>query len=110
MRRRIVRPTVVLPQPDSPTRPSVLPGCRSKLTPSTAFTCPTVFCNSPRRIGKYVRRSRTFSNSPFCDVEPGAAEPLAGELEVLDSIDWLTWPPPGRLGADAKGGRSSRAL
>ena len=47
IRRRIVRPTVVLPQPDSPTRPSVLPGATSKLTPSTAFTWPTVRENSP---------------------------------------------------------------
>ena len=33
------RPTVDLPQPDSPTSPSVSPGVMSKLTPSTARTC-----------------------------------------------------------------------
>ena len=38
MRRRSRRPTVVLPQPDSPTRPSVSPRRISKLTPSTAWT------------------------------------------------------------------------
>ncbi len=32
---------VVLPQPDSPTRPSVSPSRMSKLTPSTACTVPT---------------------------------------------------------------------
>jgi len=32
---------MVLPQPDSPTIPSVSPGARSKLTPSTARTAPT---------------------------------------------------------------------
>ena len=30
----------VLPQPDSPTRPRVSPGARSKLTPPTALTRP----------------------------------------------------------------------
>ena len=36
--RRISRPTVVLPQPDSPTSPSVSPGWIEKLTSSTART------------------------------------------------------------------------
>jgi hypothetical protein len=34
--RRIERPSVVLPQPDSPTRLKISPGWTSKLTPSTA--------------------------------------------------------------------------
>jgi hypothetical protein len=38
IRRRMQRPVVLLPQPDSPTTPSVSPGARSKLTPSTACT------------------------------------------------------------------------
>jgi len=38
MRRRMSRPTVVLPQPDSPTSPRVSPRRMSKLTPSTACT------------------------------------------------------------------------
>src|SRR6266542_470085 len=37
-RRRIARPSVDLPQPDSPTRPSVLPDSILIVTPSTAFT------------------------------------------------------------------------
>ncbi|OLT31122.1 hypothetical protein BJF79_08990 [Actinomadura sp. CNU-125] len=37
--RSSARPMVLLPDPDSPTRPSVSPGRRSKLTASTAFTC-----------------------------------------------------------------------
>jgi hypothetical protein len=36
--RRMQRPVVDLPQPDSPTRPRVSPGAMSKLTPSTACT------------------------------------------------------------------------
>ena len=38
IRRRMQRPVVLLPQPDSPTRPSVSPATRSKLTPLTACT------------------------------------------------------------------------
>ena len=38
MSRSSSRPTVVLPQPDSPTRPSVSPRRIVKLTPSTAWT------------------------------------------------------------------------
>src|SRR5262249_42619182 len=53
---------VVLPQPDSPTRPRVSPALIVKLTPSTALTQP---CWRPRReppTGKYFLRSRTSSN------------------------------------------------
>ena len=50
--RSMVRPTVVFPQPDSPTRPRVLPAPTEKLTPSTAFTNPTVREKTPARMGK----------------------------------------------------------
>jgi hypothetical protein len=39
-RRTIERPVIVLPQPDSPTSPSVSPARSEKLTPSTARTMP----------------------------------------------------------------------
>ena len=39
--RRSVRPSVDLPQPDSPTRPKISPGVTSKSTSSTAYTSPT---------------------------------------------------------------------
>ena len=38
MRRRMARPSVVLPEPDSPTMPSVSPRRTSMLTPSTALS------------------------------------------------------------------------
>jgi hypothetical protein len=44
VRRHTVRPTVDLPQPLSPTSPSVSPGAIAKVTPSTART-------TPRRTG-----------------------------------------------------------
>jgi hypothetical protein len=40
-RPMIVRQVTLLPQPDSPTMPSVLPFSTLKLTPSTALTMPS---------------------------------------------------------------------
>ena len=48
------RPTVVLPQPDSPTNPSVSPGLIAKDTPSTAFK--GIVLPNPALIGKYCFR------------------------------------------------------
>jgi hypothetical protein len=48
----IVRQVTLLPQPDSPTRPSVFPFSTEKLTPSTAWT-------TPSSVRKLVRRSLT---------------------------------------------------
>ena len=39
---RMARPVVLLPQPLSPTRPSVSPRLTSKVRPSTAYTAPTL--------------------------------------------------------------------
>ena len=57
------RPTVVLPQPDSPTSPSVSPGLIAKDTPSTAFNG-IVFPN-PVLIGKYCFKSFTSTKYSF---------------------------------------------
>src|SRR6267142_1530540 len=59
IRRRTARPAVVLPQPDSPTRPNVSPLLISKLMSSTAFTWAATRARTPRRIGKYFLRFRT---------------------------------------------------
>src|ERR1017187_1685602 len=61
--RKIVRPTVDLPQPDSPTRPRVSPCAIEKLMPSTANTVPPARCNKPFRTGKCFLRSRTSSTA-----------------------------------------------
>ena len=50
--RRIARPSVVLPEPDSPTTPSVSPLRTSMLMPSTALMWPTTLRSTPRLIGK----------------------------------------------------------
>ena len=48
---------MVLPEPLSPTTPTVWPSRTVTLTPSTALTCPTVRRSSPRRIGNHTRTS-----------------------------------------------------
>ncbi len=49
--RSTLRATVDLPQPDSPTSPSVSPMPSEKLTPSTACTVPTARRRMPLRTG-----------------------------------------------------------
>jgi hypothetical protein len=53
----IVRHVTLLPQPDSPTIPSVFPFSTAKLTPSTALTMPS-------SVRKYVFSSLT-SRRPY---------------------------------------------
>ena len=55
--RRMARPSVVLPEPDSPTTPSVSPLRNSMLTPSTALMCPTTLRSTPRLTGNQTFRS-----------------------------------------------------
>ena len=58
------RASVDLPQPDSPTIPSVSPDLTEKLTPSTAFTAPICFWKMiPRVTGKCFLTSSTTSRS-----------------------------------------------
>ena len=57
MRRRIMRPVVDLPQPDSPTRPSVSPGMTSNETPSTARTAPAGFAEQSLLDREMLRES-----------------------------------------------------
>src|SRR4029453_6511978 len=52
LRPMIVRQVTLLPRPDSPTIPRVLPFSTEKLTPSTALTMPS-------SVRKYVFRSLT---------------------------------------------------
>src|SRR5690606_34596839 len=57
--RTTIRPVVVLPQPDSPTRPSVRPAGSEKSTPSTAWTLPERSRSGPDRTGKCLVRPVT---------------------------------------------------
>src|SRR3989442_11390720 len=66
----MLRPRVDLPQPDSPTRPSVSPCRISRSTPSPARTWGTVLCMSPDVIGNQVFKPRT-STSGSSAVQAG---------------------------------------
>src|SRR5215207_3209370 len=61
--RRIVLPAVVLPEPLSPTSPSVSPCKMCRLMPSTAFTVPAPRPRKACRTGKYFLRFFTSSNT-----------------------------------------------
>ena len=66
------RAIVDLPQPDSPTTPSVSPLLTLKLTPSTAFTAATCFWKTiPRVTGKCFLQ-------PLDDEQLVAADPSVG--------------------------------
>src|SRR6266436_5140727 len=63
IKRSTARPSVVLPQPDSPTRPSVSPGKTSSETPSTAWTtCRERRNKEPLGSEKWTFRSLTEIN------------------------------------------------
>ena len=56
MRRKMERPVVDLPHPDSPTIPKISPSFKLKLTLSTAFT-------TPLKVWKYVFNPCTSNNT-----------------------------------------------
>ena len=62
IKRAINLAVVDLPQPDSPTMPSVLPLATEKLTLSTAWTNFFSLAKSSLRTGKYFLSSLTTSN------------------------------------------------
>src|SRR5262245_14512619 len=82
IRRRIARPAVVLPHPDSPTSSKVSPRLISKLMSSTALTCAVTRERTPRLIGKYFFRLRTLrSASEFSGMDTPNFLPGADGLE-----------------------------
>src|SRR5262245_12147590 len=87
---RLIRPMTVrkltlLPEPDSPTMPSVSPGWIENETPSTALTIPS-------SVGKWTRRSLTSrSGSAIAPTVPLAGRisrvPHPGVEEGVDDVD-----------------------
>src|SRR5688572_24623106 len=70
---RMVLPSVVLPQPLSPTSPSTSPRYTSISTPSTAFTKPTVRRKTPAFTGKCA----------FTPLRLRMTSSLAGDIDEL---------------------------
>src|SRR5262249_61768330 len=81
----MVRPSVDLPQPDSPTSPTTSPLASDRLMPSTALTVPTCCLSSrPLSTGKWVL---TFWSSRNVSVDIANAGPrlfLAFDADQLD--------------------------
>src|SRR5690348_7858571 len=94
-----VRPSVDLPQPDSPTSPRVSPVLISRSTPSTACTYPTVRCRTPEATGNQTFRSVIETSgsaavharvsvltavSTTLELHTGLRDPARGTLGVAD--------------------------
>src|SRR3989442_16021276 len=74
---------VVLPQPDSPTRPSVLPGSMVNEMSSTALTTAVARAKSPRRTGKCLVRFFASRTGPaMLAGKPAAAGMSVGHAEL----------------------------
>src|SRR5215212_7668557 len=79
-RPMIVRHVTLLPEPDSPTMPSVLPFSTSKLTPSTALTMPS-------SVRKCVRRSFTSRRATSSHLGESDSRVYHGVEEVDDEVE-----------------------
>src|SRR3984957_205153 len=86
IRRSTVRPTVDLPQPDSPTRPSVSRGAIAKETPSTASTLPPPRPKKPWRTVKCVLRSDTSSTGVAASVTLRASAAARSAIAVSEDL------------------------
>ena len=71
----IAWPRVVLPEPDSPTTPTVSPSRTASDTPSTALTWPTVRRKRPRLIGNQTLRLSALAIVGAL-LSPGGASPF----------------------------------
>src|ERR687890_1761272 len=93
--------TVDLPQPDSPTRPTVSPRCMVRSTPSTARTWPMVRLKTiPWVSGKYFFRPRISSSfSPEVD-----APVVGSDTEDLLAVVAGRPPAPGAQAPRGGGG------
>src|ERR1700738_4342121 len=104
--RSSASPSVVLPEPDSPTTPSVSPLRTETLTPSTALICPTVLRSKPRltgnqtfktsadittgesvRVGRWLRREQCAGVGVFWRGEDLLHRPLLDDLAAIHDAD-----------------------
>src|SRR5688572_1602669 len=83
----MARPSVDLPQPDSPTMPRVSPGFRSNEMPSTALTTPLAPASSPFPIGKWTLRSRTLSKASVIGAPLRSHEMASGRAPAHQALE-----------------------
>src|SRR5256885_3209609 len=88
----IARPSVVLPQPLSPTSPRVSPGATARLTLSTALTYARTRLNSPCFTGKWTFRFLT--SSRFTRAEQSGVVRIQSFLETGQSRIPVKAPGP----------------
>src|ERR1700722_9821818 len=97
---------VVLPHPDSPTRPNVDPTGTAKDTSATAETCPTFRCRTAPAVTVkfFTSRETVSSGASTCPsatgLPPRPPPPPPGERGAVSRA-----PPVGRT---ARGGRGRR--
>src|SRR2546427_3065699 len=95
----MARPTVVLPQPDSPTSPSVSPCSSVNDTPSTARTSPLFLNRRPPNTGNLTFRFLTSRMGGIFfvgDPVEVAADEVAGRALDERRLDIGTWLEPVR--------------
>src|SRR5579859_4808212 len=74
----------LLPEPDSPTIPSVSPGNTSYVIPSTAWTTPSSVLNSTAR--SRIARSGSGTDPPLLRVER-VSQPVSDEVDAKRDDD-----------------------
>src|SRR6266567_2254651 len=84
---KIARPSVVLPEPDSPTTPSVSPLRTSMVTPSTALMWPTVLRSTPRLIGLRLGGEQRLGVGMLGRYEDALDRALLDDLALLHDTD-----------------------
>ena len=88
-----------MPQPDSPTMPSVSSGSTLKETSSTARTQACVRWSTPERIGKCLRSPRTESSGgAHTRISIASRSPSESRLNAIDVRKMAT---PGSAGTHA---------
>ena len=102
----------LLPQPDSPTTPSVLPATRSKLTPSTTRTVPS----SPTELGRQrfdpkhdvtQGRARRYVSSIFSTGGSFSPAAIAARMRRFSSTSIQNSPPAEYTPADISSGSNN---
>src|SRR5580704_17307785 len=83
--RRMASPSVVFPDPDSPTTPSVSPLRSMTLMPSTALIWPTTLRKTPRLIGNQIGNLADDAEV-MSDEQKRHAEALFDVLEERDDL------------------------
>src|SRR5215467_5209559 len=86
------RPMVVLPQPDSPTRPNVDPTGTAKGTSATAETCPTLRCSTAPAVTVKFFTSRETVSSGASTAPSGTVPSTTGPLATTAPFATGTTP------------------